>query len=482
MNYRTESDCLGELQIADDVYYGVQTERARQNFALPGLTTDHYPIYINAVAAIKKAAALAHSELGVLDPIIAEAIGKAVDEIIDGKLAGNFPLHMLQGGGSTSTNMNVNEVIANRANEILTGHKGYDCVHPNDHVNMGQSTNDVIPAAVKLTAYIYASSLVEELERFCTALADKEKEFASIVKLGRTCLQDAMPVTLGQEFSGYRSIISRRAMKLNEAKQDCLALPLGATAIGTGSGSFAGYRERVIPLLSEITDLSLTSEENLFDGLQNADAYLDVMQAVKNAAVAVSKIATDLRLLSSGPRAGLNEIQLPAVQPGSSIMPGKINPVMPELMNQICYQVCGNELAISMAVEGGELDLNVWEPVVLRNLCESAGMLEHGLRLFRERCVMGIEANASVCRKYAEESLSISSVVSALFDYKTGTLVSQKAYAEDKTIAQAAVELGILSQDEAKTLLDPLRMTNNQELSEMLMRFRREKHSPEEKK
>lgn len=476
MNMRTESDCLGELQLPDEVYYGIQTERARQNFALPGATSDQFPVYIHAVAAVKMAAALAHRDLGVLDGEIAAAIVKAAGEVMEGKLAGNFPLNMLQGGGSTSTNMNVNEVIANRANELLTGHKGYDCVHPNDHVNMGQSTNDVIPTAVKLTAWEYAEALRQELKRFCAALERKAAQFKTVVKLGRTCLQDAMPVTLGQEFSGYLSVMERRTERLAAAQRECLALPIGATAIGTGSGSFPGYREKVIAHLSDITGRPLHSEKNLFDGLQNADAYLDVMQAVKNAAVTASKIATDLRLLSSGPRAGLHEIELPAVQPGSSIMPGKINPVMPELVNQICYQICGNELAVTMAAEGGELDLNVWEPVVLRNLCDACGLLEKGLGLFREKCIDGIQANEAVCRGYAENSLAISSVISALFDYKTGTAVSQKAFAENSTIRQAVVDMNLIDQDTADRLLDPLVMTDSDRLSNLILTFTEQKN------
>lgn len=472
MKTRIVEDALGRIEIPEEMYYGAQTERARQNFEISGETTDQYTDYISAIALIKKAAAEAHKELGVLDGAIADAISAAADEVIAGRLAGQFPLNVLQGGGGTSSNMNLNEVIACRANEYLTGRKGFDRVHPNDHVNMGQSTNDVIPAAVKLSAWAGLERLRKETLLFAAVLGEKQEEFKNVVKLGRTCLQDAVPVTVGQEFSGYRSLVLRCAEDISAAQKGCLALPLGATAIGTGSGTYPGYRELVVKKLSLLTGQTVVTEENFFDGLQNGDIYLDVMHAVKKLAVGVSKIATDFRILCSGPRAGLNELVLPAVQPGSSIMPGKINPVMPELMNQICYDICGNDAAVTMAVEGGELDLNVWEPLAVKKIGSSLQILTNGLRLFRERCVSGVQVNEAVCRRYAERSLATCSLVSALFDYKTGTRVSHQAYDEDKTIEEVVVELGLMSKEDAAVFLDPLTLTDAEAMAANLERFK----------
>ena len=473
MNYRKEKDALGTVLVPEQDYYGAQTARAIQNFQISGETTDLYMPYIHAVTMIKKAAAQTHRDLGVLPAEEAEAIEKAADEVLAGKLDGQFPINVLQGGGGTSTNMNVNEVLANRANELLTGHKGFDRVHPNDHVNMGQSTNDVIPAAVKLMSWEYLDALAHQAGQFRDCLADKQAEFSGVVKLGRTCLQDAMPVTLGQEFSGYAAVIDRCIGRIRRVQQDCLSLPIGATAVGTGSGSFEGYTALMRQKLSDLLGRDIRIDENFFDALQNGDIYADILHAIKMLAVSVSKLATDLRLLCSGPRAGLNEIGLPSVQPGSSIMPGKINPVMPELMNQICYDICGNDAAIAMAVEGGELDLNVWEPLAVKKIAASAQILTSGLRLFADRCVCGITANREICRNYAERSVAISSLISAMFDYQTGTAVAKKAYAENKTISEASVEMGLLSREEATLYLDPLVMTDQKKLSHLLRVFRK---------
>ncbi len=472
MILREEHDSLGTVMVPEEAYYGAQTERARQNFGISQETTEHYPVYIHMIALLKKASARANMELGLLEEDTGKAIMDAANEIMAGKMEGQFPLNVLQGGGGTSSNMNVNEVIANRANEILTGHKGNERVHPNDHVNMGQSTNDVIPSAVKLASWHVLNDLCQESEKLAACLEEKSREFSQVVKLGRTCLQDAVPITLGQEFSGYASLMNRRTQEVKFLQPECLKLPMGATAIGTGSGTYEGYQERIGTCIADLMKQPVTIEENLFDGLQNGDIYLDIMHVIKGVAVSVSKIATDMRILSSGPRAGLNEITLPAVQPGSSIMPGKINPVMPELMNQICYDVCGNEAAVAMAVEGGELDLNVWEPLVVKKIISSAQILANGMRLFRERCLMGIRANVEVCRKYAENSLAISSLVSALFDYSTGTEVAHRAFKTNKTILETTVDMGLLPREEAEELLNPLTLTNSNEMAELLHKFR----------
>ncbi|MBR4382402.1 MAG: aspartate ammonia-lyase, partial [Selenomonadaceae bacterium] len=321
-----ETDCLGELEVREDVYYGIQTERARNNFAISGATCDDLPEFIRAIAEVKKSAALANKNIGALDEKICNAICAAADEIISGKMAGNFPVDVFQGGGSTSTNMNVNEVIAKRANEILTGHKGYDAVHPNTHVNRGQSTNDVIPTAIEITCYRYAVDLKKSLEHLTAAIARKAEEFKTVVKTSRTCLQDAVPITLGQEFGGYESFLRRHINLLDELFfNKPLELTLGGTATGTGLSTFDGYMSEVFIQLEHVTGISVKQRENLFDGFQNGDDYIRISAYLKSLATGLGKIATDLRMMSSGPRCGLQEVFLPAVQPGSSIMPGKVN-------------------------------------------------------------------------------------------------------------------------------------------------------------
>jgi aspartate ammonia-lyase len=457
---RIEHDSLGQLQIADDVYYGIQTQRAIGNFDISGHTLDELPVLLRAIAVIKKAAALANRDIGALEGKIADAISQAADEVLAGKFAGAFPIDIFQGGGSTSTNMNVNEVIAHRANEILTGHKGNDVVHPNTHVNMGQSTNDVIPAAMGLSCLTYLKELMASVTHLEECLVAKVEEFKAVVKISRTCIQDAVPITLGQEFSGYLSFIRRQREELEALQSGCAVLPLGATAVGTGLGTFAGYVQKVYEHLAAVTGIAVRINPNLFDGLQNADGYLKISGTLKSLATGLGKFATDLRLMSSGPRAGFSEIELPSVQPGSSIMPGKVNPVMPELINQICYQVCGNDCAITMAVEGGELDLNVWEPLIIKCLAESFTLLTKGIVLFTDRCVAGIKANESVCRRHAEHALAISTVVSALFGYGEGLRVVQEAYRTGATVKEVAIRFGLLTAQEADVLLEPGMLTD----------------------
>lgn len=465
---REEQDSIGVMSLSDNVYYGVQTERARQNFDISSQTAASFTKFIWAVAVIKKSAAIANREIGALETHIADAICLAADEVISGKMDSEFPINVFQGGGGTSTNMNMNEVLANRANEILTGHKGYDTVHPNTHVNMGQSTNDVIPAAMKIACRFYLEEMIESIDIVEKALIEKREEFKSIVKLGRTCLQDALPVTLGQEFGGYVSFVIRRKNKIQALLEDCLALPLGATAVGTGLSTMPGYIEHVYTHLSKITGRDFCVEDNLFDGLQNADIYIDVSAAIKGLATGLSKIATDFRMLSSGPKAGFNEIILPSVQPGSSIMPGKVNPVIPELINQICYQVCGYDTTITMAVEGGELDLNVWEPVIIKSLFESCGLLTKGMKIFAEKSICGIKANSDVCKKYAESSIALSTIIATLKGYDVGSVVAKKAVKENKTIKEVAIEENIFSKEEAEILLNPINLTDMEKSAKLL--------------
>ena len=464
-----EKDCLGQMEIREDVYYGIQTERARNNFAISGTTIDELPDFVQAVAEVKKAAALANCKIGKLDQDIADAICQAADEIIAGKMKGMFPLDVFQGGGSTSTNMNVNEVIAKRANEILTGKKGYDKVHPNTHVNRGQSTNDVIPTAMGIACYRYAERLKKSLHYLAEALDKKSQEFSTVVKASRTCLQDAVPITLGQEFSGYHSFMQRHIALLDQLMfAGPLELTLGGTATGTGLSTFDGYMQEVFVQLEKVTGIPVKQKENLFDGFQNTDEYLRISGYLKSLATGLGKIATDLRMMSSGPRCGLQEIFLPAVQPGSSIMPGKVNPVMPELVNQICYQVCGDDMAVTMAVEGGELDLNVWEPVIIKNLTEEFRLLTEGMVKFADLCIAGIKANEEKCREYAENTMANATVASALLGYPKGTEIAQKAVREGKSVKSVIKELQTFPADEIETLFDPLMMTEWQKSSKVI--------------
>lgn len=465
---RKEKDMLGELFLPDDVYYGVQTERAKRNFSISGQKISYYPKFLWCLAAIKKSAALANRKAGILEKKIVDAICAASDEIMNGKMDDQFPVDIFQGGGETSANMNINEVIANRANEILTGRKGYECVHPNNHVNMGQSTNDVIPSAVKMACYLHLIELESSIGELKAVLRRKTREFKDVVMIARTCLQDAVPITLGQEFSGYLSFIRRQGQEALKAADSCLDIPLGATAVGTGLGIFPGYMEAVYRYLPEISGIPVRKEKNFFDGLQNGDVYVRVSAVLKSLATGLAKIAGDLRILSSGPRAGFGEIELPAAQPGSSIMPGKINPVIPEMVMQVCYQVCGNDLSITMAVEGGELDLNVWESLIMKCLFESCKLLTNSMRLFADRCIVGIKVNRETCLEHAEASIALVTVLVPIFGYQTAIDVAQKALSEETSIKEIAVEMGLLETKEANELLNPMNLTDPERCSNLL--------------
>ena len=458
---RIEVDCLGEVALPDEAYYGAQTERARKNFLnMSGRTLDDFPDLIRAMAAIKKAAAQTNLRLFALAPQVAEAIARAADEVMEGKMAGQFPVDFFQGGGGVSLHMNINEVLANRANELLTGEKGAGRVHPNTHVNLSQSTNDVLPSAARLCCGARLGDLEGALLELEGALQVKVSEHADTVKLGRTCLQDALPMTFGQHFSGYLSMVQRQREALSRMRPRCQELTLGATALGTGLGLLEGYLEGIYPALSAILGSEVRPEANFFDAMQNEDFYATLSGQLRSLAVGLSKMATDLRLLSSGPRAGMGNLELPALQPGSSIMPGKINPTLPELINQVCYQVCGNDLTIAMAVEGGELDLNVWLVVILKNLFESLHLLTQGTRLFVRLCISGLVVHVARCRAQAESSLALSTVLSALVGYEKAAHLAQKARASDQTIGALAVAEGLLSADEAALWLDPLALSD----------------------
>jgi len=458
---RTEHDDLGERCVPDDVYYGIHTLRALDNFQVSRTKISDIPFYIKAIGMIKKAAAKANIDLGLLESHIGESIIAACDDVISGRLNDQFPSDVFQGGGGTSTNMNANEVIANKALEMLGIERGsYEVIHPINHINMCQSTNDVIPTAVALTTYWNLLELEKAMENLRNVLVKKAVEFANIIKLGRTCLQDAVPLTLGQEFGGYKELITRCLNGVRNVQQHCLEVSLGATAIGTELNTVPGYRQKVLLYLSEYTGLRLIGAKDLFDALQNLDQCIIISAQVKTCAIAMSKIANDLRLLSSGPRAGFSELELPAVQAGSSIMPGKFNPVIPELVNQVCYQVCGNDAAITMAVDAGELDLNTMGPVIIKNLIEAITLTSRTANTFGELCLMGVKANPEKCRYYAESSMSISSVLSPIFGHEVASTVAHEAMMTGDTIAMTAVKRGLLSQEEAELLLDPANLVD----------------------
>ena len=471
---RKDKDLLGEVLLPDNVYHGAQTERARVLCNPSFEKLNAYPELIHALTQIKKAAAKAHREIGTLDETKADAIDKACDEILAGKFDDHFVVDVFQGGGGVGVHMNVNEVIAVRANEIITGELGSEAVHPNTHVNMGQSTNDVLPAAMKMAVYDRLADVVEAASVLHRALLAKAAEFDSAVKISRTCIQDAVPITLGQTFSGYAALIARRIAELEEARKTMLSLPLGGTVVGTGLGTFSGYLPKVYRYLAEFSGVDYVPEENFFDGLQNADQYITISSCLKSLACGASKIGRDFRMMSSGPRAGLNELELAAVQNGSSIMPGKVNPALPELMNMVCYQICGHDTSITMAAEAGELDLNVWEGIFITNIMASCRLLVECVPVFAEKCVQSVRVNQDVCTRNAENSLALAMVVSAMFGYVKGAEVAEYAVSRDITIKEAVLALGLLSEDQATEVLDPLMLTNIEKSGNLLLSLHKE--------
>lgn len=475
MATRIERDCLGEMEIPDDLYYGIQTTRVMGVSGVLGEKVIKYPYLHRALTQMKKAAALANAEIGALSPEIAQAIAWACDQVLTGKYDDQFPLDMFQGGGYTCVNMNINEVVGNLANEHLTGHKGQDKVHPNTHVNMGQSTNDVVTSAEHLCIYPALDLLAPELDKLADAFQRKADEFADVVKVGRTCLQDAVPLTLGQEFGGYAEFCRRQAANIRGLRDECFELIVGATAVGTGMGAAPGYQEAFYRHLSAQLGENVRSTKNLFDGMQNDDFCVKVSAAVKQAACGISKIAKDLRIMSSGPRAGFGEITLPSLSPGSSIMPGKINPILPELVSQVAQQTCGNDVVISMAFEQGELEISVWAPTLYKNLFESFDLLTKVIPLFIEKCINGIEANRERCSKEARETIALSTVVAATLGYPEGVKVSHYAQEHNLAVADAVLEMGIMTKEEAELLLDPALLVDPTRMSEAIAKWKKQK-------
>ncbi len=470
-SFRVEQDCLGRMEISNDCYFGIQTHRMLNVSGVSGLPIVFYPDILRAMAKIKKAAALANAEVGALDRSVAQAIAQASDRVYSGEFDDQFPLDMWQGGGYTCFNMNVNEVIGNLANEILTGHKGQEKVHPNTHVNMGQSTNDTIPSATHLAIVPRLDKLTQRLEELKASLNQKAIEFSSIVKVGRTCWQDALPLTLGQEFSGYASLINRLIQKAKQIRPQCLEIIMGGSAVGTGLSAAPGYMDAFYKILSQELNEEVKPFDNLFDGFQNADTIVSISGIVKEIAASLSKISKDLRLMSSGPRAGFMEISLPSLSPGSSIMPGKINPTVPEMVVQVAHQVIGNDLAITLALEEGELDLQVWDATLYKCLFENLQIVTESILILRRDCIDGIVANKERCLKEAEDSIALSTVIATIFGYPKGVEVAKYCETHQCSVKEAVLEMNLMSKDDVRVLLEPALMTDPQKMARTIKQF-----------
>lgn len=455
---RTERDSLGEREVLADVYYGIHTDRARENFPISGVRA--HPDLIWATAVVKRAAAEANVALGLLDSRIGDAIARAAAEVAAGALHEHFVVDAFQAGAGTSHNMNANEVIANRAIELLGAERGrYDLVHPNDHVNMAQSTNDVFPTAMKLASLRLLSRLVPATRELAGALAEKAAELDPVIKSGRTHLQDAVPIRLGQELGAYADVVRRRAEWIERSAEDLHELNLGATAAGTGMNSDPRYPQLVTRRLAELTGFPLRPAPNLVEATQSLAPFAQVSAALKLLALELIRIANDLRLMSSGPRTGLGEIVLPPVQAGSSIMPGKVNPVMAEMLDMVCFQVVGNDTTIALAVQAGQLELNVMMPVVAHDLLQSVEVLTNAQRAFAERCVRGITANVERCRDLAYQTLGLATALNPYVGYAAAAKVAQEAQATGQTIRQVVLAKGLLGPEELDRVLDPRQLT-----------------------
>ncbi|MBZ0265761.1 aspartate ammonia-lyase [bacterium] len=453
---RSEHDLLGDREVPDEFYYGIQTLRALENFNISGVSLDHFPVMIEALAMVKMAAAKANHELGMLSKPITDAIEQACTEIINGKLHSQFVVDMIQGGAGTSTNMNANEVIANRALELLGYTKGeYKFCHPNNHVNLSQSTNDAYPTALKIALFNNNVTLIEVLEDLCEAFEAKAREFAHIIKMGRTQLQDAVPMTLGQTFDAYATTLREEIRRLEQNAELFLEVNLGGTAIGTGINAPPEYSDLAIKHLRGISGIQVRLAHDLVEATQDTGAFVMYSSAIKRLAVKLSKISNDLRLLSSGPRAGFNEINLPKMQPGSSIMPGKVNPVIPEVMNQICFKVIGNDLTVTLAAEAGQLELNVMEPVIVQSILESMEMMKNGMVTLIHRCIEGITANEEHCRHLVENSIGLVTALNPVLGYETSSIVAREALENNRSVYDLVLEKNLLTKEELDNLLSP---------------------------
>ena len=455
---RSEHDSIGERSLPRDVYYGVQSLRAAENFHITGLKM--HPEIINSIAEIKKASAMVNADIGLLDRSLADAIVRACDEIVSGKLHDAFIVDPIQGGAGTSLNMNANEVIANRAIELLGGEKGdYSLVNPNDHVNCGQSTNDVFPSAGKMAVLKLLIKAQLQLERLYAALSQKADEFDDVIKMGRTQLQDAVPIRLGQEFRAYSAAVRRDIARLERAQNEMRCLNLGGTAVGTGINADEAYLRSIVPTLSQVSGLRLTQAADLIDATQNLDEFVAVSGAVKTCAVNLSKMCNDLRLLSSGPRCGLGEINLPPRQNGSSIMPGKVNPVIPEVVNQVAFNIMGNDLTITMAAEAGQLELNAFEPIIFWNLTHAVEFLTYAVNTLVDNCIVGITANRERCKSMVENSVGIITALTPHIGYEHAADIAKEAIRTGLPVRELILRKGILDKAAMERILDPYSMT-----------------------
>ncbi|MTK12283.1 MAG: aspartate ammonia-lyase [Clostridiaceae bacterium] len=458
MNFRIESDSIGTKEVPKEAYYGVQTLRAAENFKITRLKM--HGDFIKSLAQIKKASAITNCEIGLLEKNIERAIIQACNEIICGKLHEEFIIDPIQGGAGTSANMNANEVISNRAIEILGGEKGdYSIVHPNDHVNMGQSTNDVIPTAGKMTILKLIPKALKQLKRLYETLQEKAIEFDDIIKMGRTQMQDAVPIRLGQEFKAYSSVIKRDILRLEKVQEEVRVVNMGGTAVGTGINADEQYLSKIVCNLSNVSEIELRQAEDLIDATQNLDGFVAVSAAIKTCAVNLSKISNDLRLMSSGPRTGFGEINLPPKQNGSSIMPGKINPVIPEVMSQVAFNIIGNDMTITMAAEAGQLELNAFEPVIFYNLFESIETLGNGVETFVDNCICGITANRERCKNLVENSVGIITAICPHVGYKKAAGVAKTAIKTGESVRELILKQGLLKEAELNDILDTVAMT-----------------------
>ena len=458
--YRVEHDLLGDRQVPTGAYFGIHTLRAFENFPISGSPISIYPDLVRALASIKQAAALANHELGLLDRERSDAIVKACAEIRDGDLHEHFVVDVIQGGAGTSTNMNANEVIANRALEHLGHSRGqYEYLHPNEHVNMSQSTNDVYPTALKVAAYSGVFRLVDAMAVLRLAFAAKAEEFKDVLKMGRTQLQDAVPMTLGQEFSTYAVMLGEDEERLKEAALLIREINLGATAIGTGLNAHPDYAALVCSRLAELTGIPLLTAPNLVEATQDCGSFVQLSGVLKRVAIKLSKTCNDLRLLASGPRTGLGEINLPAMQAGSSIMPGKVNPVIPEVVNQIAFEVIGNDVTVSFAAEAGQLQLNAFEPIIAHSLFKSVTHLRNGCLTLAERCVNGITANRDRLRYLVEQSIGVVTALNPYIGYANATEVAQEALATGKSVYELVLEKKLLPKDQLDAILRPQVLT-----------------------
>jgi aspartate ammonia-lyase len=458
MGTRSERDSLGERAVPAEAYFGVQTVRALENFPISGLRA--HPALIVATAQVKLAAAQANVALGRLSPTTGNAIAAAAREVMGGRWHDQFVVDVYQAGAGTSHNMNANEVLANRALELLGEVRGrYAVVHPNDHVNLAQSTNDVFPTAMRLAALARLHSLLQALDGLENALSERARLFDGIVKAGRTHLQDATPIRLGQEFGGYATAVAAHLAAIAETRQALRSVGLGGTAVGTGMNSHPDYRRLVTARLSEVTGEPLAAAPDPFDAMQSMRPFAAVSGALRTLCLDLIRICNDLRLLASGPRTGLAEISLPAVQPGSSIMPGKVNPVMAEMLTMVCFQVIGHDVTIAMATQAGQLELNVMMPVIAHALLQSLDILAHGIAAFTSRCVTGIQADAERCGRYAEETVALITALTPRIGYERAAALAGEAWKSGRSVRDVAAAQGLLTPAELGDLLDPRRLT-----------------------